>query len=329
MRFLLLGIVFSWLSVNNIAHASDIKQPWVAEKINWQVMRVKNKADKNVCLVRWKYDHDVSLSFIKKGDGYAFLLKTPKVNPDGILIPQIEKGESYYGVLEKKSESINQITAKATSNNSMILELPSQSKYIQNFNSLEAVSLYFTDSVMDLPLPNAAENFEAFSQCLNTLKDVNNDTAAEKKDLNNRAVENIRGMHDDITIPPPLPAFRRSKTKVSVIESYKKQNHNNDYKEINASLLKKLRILEAEKEGLRKRLLYLTQDAYIADLVACEPSGGQANNTNNAELEASYEAIIQSLKMENQTLKKQSQELSKGNKEANESLNTCQSFIEK
>lgn len=329
MRFLILGIVFSWLSVSNISYAGDNKQPWAAEKIEWQVMRVKNKHDKNVCLVRWKYDHGVSLSFIKKGDGYAFLLKTPKSNNADIEIPKFEKGESYYGVLERKSESINQITAKAVSNNSLVLELPSQNKYIQNFKSLEGVSLFFSDSVMDLPLPNAAENFEAFSQCLNTLKDVKDSGVSEKKELNSKAVENIRQIHGDLKIPPALPAFKRSKTKLSVLEDYKKRNRNNDYKEINASLLKKLRILEAEKEGLRKKLLYLTQDAYIADLVACEPSGGQAHNTGNAELEASYEAAIQVLRIENKNLKIKSQEFSKRFTEANESLNTCQSFIEK
>ncbi len=325
MRFLLLGIAISCLGVSNNVYANDAKQPWTAEKIEWQVMRVKNKSDNNVCLVRWKYDHDVSLSFIKKGEGYAFLLKTPKEAPDSLEMPKLKKGEKYYGVLEKKSESINQLTALANSNNSLVMKLPGKNKHIQNFKSLKGLSLFFSESVMDLPLPNAAENFEAFSQCLNTLSDTNDN---KKKELNHRAVENIREINDDLSIPPAMPAFKRGKTKLSVLEDYKKQNQNNDYKEINASLLKKLRILENEKEGLRKKLLYLTQDAYIADLVACEPSGGQNDNIGKAQLEAGYEEIIQRLKTDNQNLKRENQELVKGFKETNESLNTCQSLIE-
>ncbi|PCJ01339.1 MAG: hypothetical protein COB14_03855 [Alphaproteobacteria bacterium] len=328
---LLLGII----TLTNISTAESLAdayaQTWTAENVDWQVLRAKDNMGNNACVIRWVYDKTISLSFLKRQENFIFSLQLPEQAPNQPNFPTIEQGKEYYGILDQRGDTINQITAKAISSKTMVFDAPNV-QHIQKLKLLEKISLFFTDSIINLPLPNAAENFDAFSQCLDTL-DAQTESAklspSKKQDLNITAVKNLRKIRDDLTIPPPMPAFKRSKTKASVLDEYKRSERNNNYKEINASLLKKLRILEAEKEGLRKKLLYLTQDAYIADLVACEPSTGTNDDMLNSEMEARYKIELQRLEAENNTLNQGIAESTKNTRELEENLNTCQSFLEK
>ncbi len=299
-----------WSALPDHAYAGEQSSIWSPVKVDWQVVRTKNKKTaQHVCAIRWIYDKSTVLSFLQDQDTFRFELRTPSEKAAGNNIPDFITGQDYYGVLTKRNDSLDQMQAVAKSETILSLEIGRPEYLVQYYKTSERLSIFFEDRIVNLPLTNALENFEAFDKCLGSLETNKQKTAEPQapkeapKTLSEMATANMDVARKDLSIPPKLPAFKRSNTKKSVLEDYKRLDDNDNYKEVNQNLLRKLGILENEKEELRKKLLSLTKESFIPGLVACEPSAGDEQDDGLSELmEENYKATIEQLRQENREL---------------------------
>ena len=227
--------------------------------------------------MRWVYDKSTSLSFLREKGKDTFLLGLPKTIPQAMNISGLDKGETYYGTLEKRDGTTIELVATAQSDRALILTPVSPTHSVKQLKTMEKVYLFFENTIINLPLVNAVENFGAYQQCLNSLNPDQPAPQIQKpreQDLNALATQHLKSNRKGLAAPPPVAGFKKSNTHADVLEQYKKSENSYDSQRVNENLIKKLKILEDEKEALRKKLLYLTQDQYLAGLVACEPASG-------------------------------------------------------
>jgi len=79
------------------------------------------------------------------------------------------------------------------------------------------------------------------------------------------------------------------------------------------NLMRKLILLEKEKEELRMKLLNVKEDRVISEIIACKPEAPISGETNpNKKVLAKFEETIENLRVENEILKSS---LSSGNKD--------------
>ncbi|MGH1404592.1 MAG: hypothetical protein ACRBDL_10145 [Alphaproteobacteria bacterium] len=311
MFFLTCTALCIWSAYPDRAYASEQSSIWSPVKVDWQVVRTKNKkTSKHMCAIRWIYDKSTVLSFLQDQETFRFELHTPSKKSVGNGIPTFVTGQDYYGVLTKRNDSLDQMQAVAKSENILSLAIAQPEYMTQYYRTSERLSIFFENTIVNLPLTNALENFDAFDKCLETIKPKEDKTAEVKdvkeatpKTLSEIATNNMDVARKDLSIPPSLPAFKRSNTKKSVLEEYNRLDENDNYKEVNQNLLRKLRILENEKEELRKKLLSLTKESFIPGLVACEPSAGHEQDDGLSEImEDNYKATIEQLRQDNREL---------------------------
>lgn len=285
---------------------------WSPANVDWQVVKTKNKiTHKDVCMIRWVYDKSIYLSFLEEKNSFVFNLQS---RDEGGL-PALVAGVDYYGVLIRRDGVITQISSSAINENLMSIAIKKEPGALQHFKTADKISIFFKDSIYDFPLLNAPENYGAYEKCVGGLNvekeqeassDAAVDVDAKATPLNELAVSNINSMSKDLAVPPHLPAFRLSKVRSSLLEKQKIVERNGDYKEVSENLLKKFRVLEKEKEELRRKLLTVTQDSFIPGLMACEPgAGGDDYDNLSSIIEDSYKASIQELRAENREMRAQ------------------------
>lgn len=296
--------------------AQSQKPLWSAASVNWQVLRMKNKLNqKDACVVRWVYDKSIALSLLNQNQEYIFLLKLPKTVSKNGKFPTIEEDKEYYGIAQHSDSSSWQIVAQATSANTMVIKISDAQPTTQTLRTLDKLSIFYKDSVLSFPLTNIIENVDAYAKCLGTItgeETTQQPTAKTQQDtLSKLADQHLQKNHNNgRATPPPLPAFRKSKTSADALEQYKRSEQSDGDQKVSENLIKKLKVLEEEKEELRKKLLYLTQNQYISGLVSCEPAAGESEQQIDSTVEQSYKDTIRQLRVENEEL--------------NTSLKTCQ-----
>lgn len=297
---------------DNISAEEAPEALWSPASVDWQVVKTKNKiTHKDVCVIRWIYNKSIYLSFLEERDGFVFNIQSK----DEGGLPALVAGVDYYGVLIRRDGAITQISSSAINESLMSIVIQKEPGALQHFKTADKISLFFKDAIYDFPLLNAPENYGAYESCVNGLsvekeQEVSADVAvnsdAKATPLNELAVSNINSMSKDLAVPPHLPAFRRSKTKPSLLERQKSVERNSDYKEVSENILKKFRVLEREKEELRRKLLTVTQDSFIPGLMACEPGAGGNNDGDlSSIMEDSYKATIRELRAENRDMRAQ------------------------
>lgn len=299
-------------SANAESHTPD-DSVWVPSQVDWQVVRAKGaNTQKDTCLVRWIYDKSVALSFYEKDGRHHFLLNFSKFeNP-----PPLNKKESYYGIFTKKDDSIHQLNINVLNDKTLEL-MDSSSTGLSSYRPAEKISIFFEDRIYNFPMANALENFEAYEKCLNTISIPQEkliETSKERAEEKKNAEEALLGRLDDTTaemiakhpsrgaLPPPLPAFRKSNTKAEIMEKYNKISQDEGtVGAMNANLLRKMQILEIEKEELRKKLLSLTRESNIPKLIACE-SADSNDSAMTVDMQEGYIEMINKLRAENHEL---------------------------
>ncbi len=318
MRFTILALVTLVMFGNSVYgqdmsmnDSPDDNSVWMPSKVDWQVVRAKkSKENKDICIVRWIYDKSATLSFVKNGDVYKFIMDFNDLKD----VPLISGGETYYGILSKQDDSITQITIDVIDEKTLSIIDPVATE-ISAFRPSEKISIFFEEKIYNFPVANALENFDAYEKCQQTL-DMPKKTVQETlqvakvegapvKDLHERARDHLTSIKERSVVPPNLPAFRMSNTKAEIMEKYRKmESESSDASGgMNQNLIRKLQILEVEKEELRRKLLTLTQESYIPGLIACEPSAGPENDEILSQgMKDSYLATIEALRAENREL---------------------------
>ncbi len=286
---------------------------WTPAQVNWQVVRAKGVNNQpDTCIIRWIYDQDITLSFYEKENKYRFHLNFNKHAHD----LNLDKDTSYYGILTKKDDSIHQLDISVI--NDKVLELRVDSAYdIASFRPSEKISVFFEETIYNLPISNALENYDAYEKCQNTmaipqekLAEAQKETPQETVKAEDALLNRVEGVTDKMiaqlpargALPPPLPAFRKSNTKAEIMEKYNKMEQDNGSSgAMNSNLLRKLQILEIEKEELRRKLLSLTRESNLPNLVACESSDA-SETTMTSDMQEGYLELITKLRAENHEL---------------------------
>ncbi len=307
IRFLVITLLF----LPSVVHAQSQESQqsiWSPTEVDWRVSRTADpKTKKDLCQIHWVYDRSINLSFNYHAGHFYFHVVYLK--DKAILREQFAFGQdrTYEGLFIKRDDSLDQLGVRVVAPGKAFLHLASDPDGLEFFTGAERVTIMFPNAVMNLPLANAQENFAVFKECLATANVQLSTTEPMLEPREKRAVdaqETVSPEQAALKVRPTPP-----KKSLSDYENLEGLRSDKKSQKVVRNLMKKLKILELEKEGMRKKLLSLTDENFIPDLIACQPDSFDDSAIHmDEDIIVQFENIIELLRSENTALNRKLQE---------------------
>ncbi len=309
MRIILfLVITLLFLPSSVYAQSQEVQQSiWSPSEVDWRVSRTADpKTQKDLCQIHWVYDRTINLSFNYHAGHFYFHLVYLK---DKVVLQKqfaFNQGQEYEGLFIKRDDSLDQLMVRVVAPGKVFLHLASDPKDLGFFVGAERITVMFPDGVMNLPLANAQENFGVFKECLAT---ANVQLQASEPMLEPREKKYNYAQQTETPEQAALKPRPQMKKSLSDYKSLEGLRSDKKSQEVIQNLMKKLKVLEAEKEEMRKKLLSLTDESFIPDLVACQPNSFDDSALHmDEDIIAQFDGIIEQLRAENALLNRKLQE---------------------